>query len=73
MTTSRGYRQPKREVSHNGRTYKLRSNKTQVPDLAALGEFEALIWLNKNTFARGYSMPTNPIKGMGGAITVSSS
>ena len=35
----------KRTVTYNGRTYKIRSDKIEIPDLAAMNEFAALTWL----------------------------
>jgi hypothetical protein len=61
---------PMPTVIYQGNTYKLRSRKTEVPDLEAMSEFSALIWLIKNTTARGYSKAPDPLKGMGGAIKV---
>lgn len=56
-------------VTYDGVTYKVRSRKTAIPDLAAMDRTAALIWLNQNTHARGtnYRRP-NPLAGMGGAI-----
>lgn len=62
-------RRPKRDVVWDGRTYKVRSDKIEIPDLAALPRFEALLWLVANTYATGYSKP-NPLAGLGGAINV---
>jgi hypothetical protein len=45
---------PMPTVTYQGNMYKLRSRKTEVPDLEAMNEFAALIWLNRNTTARGY-------------------
>lgn len=61
---------PMPTVTYEGKTYKLRSRKTEVPDLEAMNEFAALIWLNRNTTARGYSKAANPLAGMGGAISL---
>ena len=63
-------RKPKPEVTYRGSTYKVRSAKIKIPDLNSMNDFEALIWLNTNTYARGYSKPASPLAGFGGAITV---
>lgn len=57
-------------VEFEGRTYSLKSRKTEVPDLSAMGVFASLSWLIAHTTPRGYSRP-NPLAGFGGAITVS--
>lgn len=62
-------RNPKREVCWDGRYYKVRSNKVEIPDLGAINHFTALLWLNQHTYARGYSRP-NPLAGFGGAISI---
>jgi hypothetical protein len=61
---------PMPTVSYNGETYKLRSRKTQVPNLKNMDSTSALIWLNRNTTARGYQKVPNPLIGMGGIITI---
>ena len=60
----------KPEVTYDGKTYKVRSSKTEIPDLASMDRMAALIWLNENTYARGNGIRTrpNPLAGMGGAI-----
>lgn len=59
-------------VEYEGKSYKVRSRKTAIPDLAAMHRIEALIWLNRNTTARGYSRATDPLAGYGGVIKVRS-
>jgi hypothetical protein len=50
---------PMPTVTYEGATYKLRSRKTEVPDLEAMDSLEAHIWLNRNTTAKGYrKVPT---------------
>ena len=46
---------PMPAVTYEGETYKLRSRKTEVPDLEAMDSLSAHVWLNRNTTARGYS------------------
>lgn len=59
----------KPQVEFDGVWYSLRSYKTEVPDLRAMGRFDVLRWLISNTYPRGYSRP-NPLAGIGGAISL---
>lgn len=59
----------KREVEWGGEVFKVRSDKIAVPDFSAMSRFDALIWLNTHTYARGYSRG-NPLAGLGGAISI---
>jgi hypothetical protein len=61
---------PMPTVTYGEYTYKLKSRKTIVPDFNSMTRFEALIWINRNTRARGYSKAPNPLIGLGGAISV---
>jgi hypothetical protein len=45
----------KRTVTFHGTTYKVRSNRIELPDLEAMGDFAALTWLIQNTYPRGTS------------------
>ena len=65
----KGVQNPKREVEWNGRFYKVRSNKIAVPDLKSLERFEALTWLCRETYPRGYSR-LNPHARLGGVISI---
>ncbi len=58
----------RRLVSYDGSTYKVRSNKVEIPDLTKMERMQALLWLNANTYARGYSRQNNPLQGLSGAI-----
>ncbi len=40
-------------VVHNDRTYKVRSRKTEIPDLDAMRRTDALLWLLRNTYPQG--------------------
>jgi hypothetical protein len=40
-------------VVYNGKVYKVRSRKTEIPDLDAMDRTAALIWLLRNTYPRG--------------------
>lgn len=62
-------RTPKREVEFDGCWYKVKSTKIAIPDLKSLPRFEALSWLCRETYPRGYSRP-NPLAGFAGVITV---
>jgi hypothetical protein len=45
---------PMPTVTYEGKTYKLRSRKIEVPDLENMDSLSAHIWLNRNTTARGF-------------------
>lgn len=60
----------KREIEWKGRYYKVKSDAIDMPDLYGMEELAAAVWLNRNTYPRGYSKTTNPLEGFGGAITV---
>lgn len=64
-------RKPKREVSFDGITYKVRSDTIEIPDFTQMSRFEVLQWLCRHTYGRGYSKP-NPLQGFGGAIILGS-
>lgn len=57
-------------VTYDGKTYKVKSRKTPIPDLAAMDRMAALIWLNEHTYPRGNGLRTkpNPLAGLGDAI-----
>ncbi len=40
-------------VIYDDRVYKVRSRKTEVPDLAAMDHIAALVWLNRYTYPKG--------------------
>jgi len=40
-------------VVYGGVAYKVRSHRTEIPDLEAMDRIDALIWLNRNTYGRG--------------------
>lgn len=62
-------RRPKRTVTYDGQTYKVKSDKIEIPDLDTLPRLEALQWLCQHTYPRGYSKP-NPLAGLGDAISL---
>ena len=61
---------PARTATFDSRTYKVRGN-VDVPDLASMDRFEALRWILRHTYPRGYSRP-NPLAGLAGVVKVSS-
>lgn len=62
---------PMPTVTYEGETYKLKSHKTQIPNLLGMERLAALVWLQRNTWPRGYHKSPNPLTGMGGAIGLS--
>jgi hypothetical protein len=56
----RAVHNPMPTVEFDGKTYSLRSRKTEVPDLHVMARIEALVWLCRNTTPRGYSRAPNP-------------
>jgi hypothetical protein len=56
-------RKPKRAVTYDGSTYKVRSDTIELPNFDEMERFQALQWLGRHTYARGYSKP-NPLQGM---------
>lgn len=57
----------KREVTYDGSTYKVRSDKTAIPDFTQMQRLEVLTWMCRHTYARGYSKPSL-LQGIGSAI-----
>ncbi|MEU4558407.1 hypothetical protein AB0F72_08455 [Actinoplanes sp. NPDC023936] len=57
-------------VEHNGRVYKLRSRKTEIPDLGAMDGIAVAMWLLRNTYPRGtnHRRPTPNLSGL--SVTV---
>jgi hypothetical protein len=45
---------PMPTVTFEGKTYKLRSRKIEIPDLEVMDSLSAHIWLNRNTTPKGY-------------------
>ena len=62
-------RKAKREVEFDGRWYRVRSDKIEVPSLNEMDRFDALKWLCAHTYPTGRSRP-NPLAGLGGIIAV---
>lgn len=42
-------------VAYKGDTYKVKKNVTEIPNLDSLDSISARIWINQNTYRRGYS------------------
>jgi len=62
---------PKPTVEYDGQAYKVRSRATEIPDLAAMDRLGVLIWLNRNTYAKGRSnVKPNLLAGLGDAISL---
>jgi len=59
---------PMPTVTYDGNTYKVRSRKTEIPDLGAMPRMAALQWLCRETYRRGYSKAPSPLAGLAGAI-----
>jgi hypothetical protein len=57
-------------VTYQGETYKLRSRKTEIPNLEAMDSLSAHVWLNRNTTAKGYRK--EPALVLSNSITISS-
>uniref|UniRef100_UPI003F499AB0 hypothetical protein n=1 Tax=Nonomuraea sp. CA-251285 TaxID=3240002 RepID=UPI003F499AB0 len=60
---------PKRDVEYDGKWYKVRSDKIEIPDFAGMTRFAALQWLSRHTYARGFSRP-RPLAGLGAVLTM---
>jgi hypothetical protein len=60
---------PMPTVDYNGKTYSLLSRDTQAPDLQAMDRIAALVWLTRNTKAKGYQRATNPLTGYAGTVS----
>jgi hypothetical protein len=60
----------KRTVTFEGRTYKVRSDSVEIPDFETMSAIGALVWINRHTYPRGYSRATQPLAGLGDALSV---
>lgn len=62
----------KRTVTYNGKTYKVRKDCVEIPDLHSMERIEALMWLNSETYPAGRGTRTmpNPLAGLGDAINL---
>jgi hypothetical protein len=63
----------KREVSYDGSTYKVRSDKILIPDFTQMDRIAVLMWLNRYTYVRGIGTRTrsNLLQGFDGTIGLS--
>jgi hypothetical protein len=59
-------------VTYDGKTYTVRSRKTEIPDFTTMSRIAVLAWLNSNTYAKGAGIRTkpNPLAGIGDAISL---
>lgn len=57
-------------ATYKGQSYKVKGKNTVVPNFDEMDSFAVRIWMVKNTYARGYAAKTNPLAGMGGALSV---
>ncbi len=62
-------RKPKRTVTFEGRTYKVKSDKIEIPDFDQMDRTAVLMWMLKHTYPRGYGKP-NPLAGLGGIVSI---
>lgn len=71
MKSKQSQRRRKRTVTHDGTTYKVRSDKIEIPDLESMERTAALVWLVRHTYPRGtnHHRPA-PNLNFGGAIRV---
>lgn len=60
----------KRPVTFDGRAYKVRSDRVEIPDLASMPRMEALVWLNRHTYRRGYRKAPSPLVGLGEVLNI---
>ena len=62
----------KRSVTYDGKTYKVRKDSIEIPDLDAMERTTALIWLNQETYASGAGTRSRPLslQGLGDAINL---
>jgi hypothetical protein len=61
---------PMPTVVYDGQLYKLRSRKTEMPNFENMTPLGIRVWLCQNTTPRGYSKATNPLAGLGNAISI---
>jgi hypothetical protein len=64
-------RGPKRRIDWDNQVYSVKSDKIEVPNFKDMDRLSVLMWLNKNTYRKGYTTrKVNPLAGLGGAITL---
>jgi len=61
---------PMPTVEYDGKIYKLKSRKIDIPNFSSMDSLHVRVWLLKNTTPRGYSKKTNPLAGMGDVINI---
>lgn len=57
-------------ATYQGQSYKVRGKDTVVPNFAEMDSLAVRLWMMKHTHPRGYAVKTNPLAGMGAALTV---
>ncbi|MCW2721191.1 hypothetical protein [Pseudonocardia sp.] len=60
---------PKRIAFYEGRSYKVKSDRIEIPNFEQMERMAVLQWMLRNTYPRGYGKP-NPLAGMGGILRV---
>lgn len=60
----------RRIVTHKGIAYCVKRSVQVVPDLGSMDPLDAAMWLCRCTYKRGYSRQTNPLAGIGDALTI---
>ena len=57
---------PMPTVTYRGKTYKVRSRKTEIPDLEAMDGIPAAMWLLRNTYPTGtnHRAPRTDLRGL---------
>jgi len=57
-------------VTYDGRTYRVRSVKTEIPDFTTMDRLAVLQWMSRYTTPRGYSRAPSRLQGLGIALDV---
>ena len=52
-------RNQKRTIKWDGNVYQVKPSKIEIPDLRSMDSLAAILWLNRYTYARGYSTKPN--------------
>lgn len=57
-------------ATYKGTSYKVKGKHTVVPNFDEMDSLAVRLWMMNNTYRRGYAAKTNPLAGMGAALTV---
>lgn len=57
-------------ATYKGQSFKVKGRNTVVPNFEEMDSLAVRLWMVKNTYPRGYAVKTNPLSGMGGALSV---